>query len=91
MLPEDRYLDYLLTLDQARVAAEDGRVASAYLRLYRSLEMAQTDPEPWSKELRRLYLQALATFQRRYPWPSAAPDDDATASRSRAPQAAPWP
>jgi hypothetical protein len=88
MLPEDRYLDYLLTLDQARVAAEDGRVASAHLRLYRGLEMAQTDPEPWSRELRRLYLQALTIFQRQYPWPSVVPDDEDAATRSRAFRAA---
>lgn len=72
MLPEDRYLDYLLTLDQARVAADDGRIASAHLRLYRGLEMAQTYTEPWSSELRELYRHALARFQKRYPWPPAA-------------------
>jgi len=72
MLPEDRYLDFLLTLDQARVSAEDGRIASAHLRLYRGLEMAHFCAEPWASELRKLYQRALNNFQERYPWPVMA-------------------
>jgi hypothetical protein len=74
MLPEDRYLDFLLTVDLARVAAEDGRIAAAHLRLYRGLEMAHYYSEPWSSELRELYRGVLRDFQQRYPWPAMAAD-----------------
>ena len=76
MLPEDRYLDFLLNLDVARVAAEDGRIATAHLRLYRGLEMAHGYSEPWAGELRTLYRRALDGFQQRYPWPTAMTDGD---------------
>jgi hypothetical protein len=88
MLPEDRYLDFLLTLDLARVAAEDGRVAAGYLRLYRGLEMTHDHAEPWAGELRTLYRRALEGFQQRYPWTiftaevDLHPDGD-TAGRTR--------
>lgn len=74
MLSEDRYLDFLLTVDLARVAAEDGRIASAHLRLYRGLEMAHRYAEPWAAEFCKLYRRALGEFQQRYPW-SAMPAD----------------
>jgi len=88
MLPEDRYLDFLLTVDIARVAAEDGRIASAHLRLYRGLERAHRYAEPWAAEFCKLYRRALGEFQQRYPWTAMPPDadrrSDPGAARSRA-------